>query len=208
MRKDSNRIKTSSDNQSGQTLLEAVVTLAVALVIIGSVVTLVNSSNRRSNISRQATQASKLAQEGMEIVRNIRDVNDPHAVQVGSKAGPSPCNSGDPCSWSELYEVSQADPTNACLSYNGAAQQWRLLPAGNAACESIPIAGGAFSREISFADNIAIDTDDPPDGIADAICADSAFTEADTKRITVRVSWDSPTGPNARTVVSCLTDWR
>ncbi len=190
--------------QKGQTLIEAVVTLAVALVIISSVVTLVNSSNRRSNISRQATQASKLAQQGMEIVRNIRDVNDSEDTRVGRKAGPTPCDSASPCSWSELYEISQFDPTEACLLFDVASRQWRLVPFNGSSCETTPIMG-VFTRQILINDN-PVDWDG--DGSVDAICADPTFSYADTKRVTIRVTWQSPTGESTRTVRSCITSWR
>src|SRR4030042_5414136 len=84
----------------GQTMIEAVVAIGVALVLITSVVALINASNRRTTLTRQANQASKLAQEGMEIVRNIRDRKG-LTVRVGSKAGVA-CTTAVPCSWDEL----------------------------------------------------------------------------------------------------------
>ena len=187
-------------SQKGQTLIEAVVAMAIALVLISSVLTLVNRSNARATNARQATQASKLAQEGMEIVRNIRDVNEDGAVRVGRPG----CINPPFCSWSDLYTDNQVDPTSACLSFDAVASQWRLLPTGNVNCE--PILLSIFTREVLFADDVAIDTDD--NGTADAICANTNFDESDTKRITVTVTWQSPVGSQERNVISCLTSWQ
>jgi type II secretory pathway pseudopilin PulG len=199
------RLNFLNNKQKGQTLLEAVVTLAVALVIIGSVVTLVNSSNRRSNISRQATQASKLAQQGMEIVRNIRDVNHHDAVQVGESSAGF-CTNGTPCRWSELYSATQ-NTIPAFLAQNvggdcpAATESWCLISTAE------PDLLGIFTRSVEI-------SDEGNSGFGTPICVETTVPPSpdlgvdQVKRITVRVVWDSPTGQSERSVTSCLTDWR
>ena len=177
--------------QKGQTLIEAVIALAIALVLISSVLTLVNRSNARATNARQATQASKLAQEGLEIVRNIRDVNADEAVRVGNPG----CTPPGFCSWSDLYTDTQ-NTLNAYLQSPtdcGVAESWCLVSAVE------PVLLGVFSREVEISD------DDLSSG---DICSDLDLDESQTKRITVTVSWQSPVGLQERNVISCLTNWQ
>src|SRR3990172_2560875 len=59
--------------KSGQTLLEVVVTIGISSIIILSIVALGITVQRNATFARTSTQASKLAEEGVELVRSIRD---------------------------------------------------------------------------------------------------------------------------------------
>ena len=192
--------------------MEVVVTIGVAMIIIGSLVTLMNASNRRSTLARQATQASKLAQEGMEIVRNIRDVGAASVVRdVGTSTANPGCTAGVPsyCSFGDLYTANQNDPTPACLSLDAVTNQWRLLQTTDLACEGTLL--GIFTREVRIEDN-GIDVDGS--GVIDAdegVCAKGgvvALTWGKAKRVTVIVGWNSPIGLQERSATTCLTRWR
>lgn len=190
--------------QRGQTLIEAVVALAIALLLITSVLTLVNRSNARATNARQSTQASKLAQEGMEIVRNIRDVDADRAVRVGKPACTSPPNY---CEWRELYTDNQENDLQTHLEFGCIPNQWCLLAgAPSAGDNEAALIDGVFTRLVVIDDDKDIDTDN--NGSPDAICADPNFGFSDTKRITVTVTWESPIGSQERKVVSCLTNWQ
>lgn len=180
----------------GQTLIEAIVTLGIAVVIITSVVVLINASNRRANQARQATQASKLAQAGMEIIRNIRDVNSDEAVQVEASAL---CSNASPCSWINLYNNAQGDlavflqsPTDC-----GITESWCIVAAQPTNEDTLL---GIFSRSI-----VISDTDLVPGG---EICTESPsnLDYEDVKRIRVTVSWESPIGSQMREVISCIAN--
>jgi len=189
-------------------MIETVVAIGIAVIIIGSLVTLINASNRRATLARQATQASKLAQEGMEIVRNIRDVNAEEAVQTGSN-----CSVASKCRFDKLYDVRQStflaylyppDPTAPSPVCD--VGSWCLV--GTLEPKLLDI----FSRSVEISDD-EIDTNG--DLAADAICSEmGAGTPAGTgtysnaKRVTVRVGWESPIGHQERTVTSCLTVWK
>ena len=196
-------------SSKGQTLLEVVVTVGVALVIIGSLVTLINASTRRSTIARQATQASKLAQEGMEIVRNVRDSRFRDAtgdgtVRVGRYGGSSLCTLDPYCIWDDLYTADQ-DDTPTALAYLSfgppgcVADQWCLVGGVE------PPLLGIFSRQVEIRDN-EIDIDG--NGTLDSICSSLDLGLDKTKRVTVKVTWNSPTGNQERSVTSCLTKWQ
>ncbi len=181
-------------NDKGQTLIEVVITLGIALIIITSIMVLVNASNRRATIARQSTQASKLAQEGMEIVRNIRDVDNDQAVQEGLT-----CTAASPCSWSDLY----GDPVNTFSA--------RLEKPSTGDCsisESWCLVSGIETVLNIFTRTVQI-SDDNISGES-VICADSPtpLESENIKRVTVNVSWESPIGDQEREVVSCLSNWR
>lgn len=62
-------------NEKGQTLIELIVVMAVAVVIIGALVFVTISSLRNAQFSKNQSQATKLAQEGLERLRSARDRN-------------------------------------------------------------------------------------------------------------------------------------
>lgn len=64
-----------TNNQLGQTLIELVIVIAVLVLIIGALVSATIASLRNAQFSNNLTQATKLAQEGIEKVRSSRDRN-------------------------------------------------------------------------------------------------------------------------------------
>ena len=59
--------------EKGQTLVEALIALGVAIVIISATVISVISSLSSTQFTKNQNQANHFAQEGMEIVRGIRN---------------------------------------------------------------------------------------------------------------------------------------
>ncbi len=177
----------------GQSLLEAIVTLAIALAIVTSIVSLVNKTNARSTNARQATQASKLAQEGLEIIRNIRDV-DGTAVKFGL------C--GSSCRWGQLYGYNIVpDPKLAYLDRSCIATEGSWCLRENTAPATETLILGIFNRSVKI-------SDDP--GPTGDICSDAGggLGWNQTKRVTVVVEWDSPYGHQQRMASTCITNWR
>lgn len=62
-----------STNQSGQTLLEVIVVMAVGLLIVGALVFASIASIRNAQYSKNQAQATKLAQEVLEKVKTSRN---------------------------------------------------------------------------------------------------------------------------------------
>ncbi|OGD86187.1 hypothetical protein A2Z23_03160 [Candidatus Curtissbacteria bacterium RBG_16_39_7] len=63
----------NNKNNSGQSLLEVLTALGVAAVIIVALTTLAVTSLRNAQHARSQTTATKLASEGIEQVRTVRD---------------------------------------------------------------------------------------------------------------------------------------
>lgn len=57
----------------GQTLLEVIVTSAVGILVVSALTFAVIFSLRNASFAKNQAQATKLAQEGLEIVRSLRD---------------------------------------------------------------------------------------------------------------------------------------
>ena len=187
-------------NEKGQSLIELLVAIGLGMVIVGSLVSLGNANTRRATQSRQENQATKLAQEGAEIVRNVRDVNWPGSVRMGNRDAGGSCSSSPYCTWDELFsdtnpQVSQSGRVDTCggLPIN----QWCL----RTGTETVTLAGSPsiFSRRVIIEDTLIV---------GGSICTDAflpAKTPKDIKRVTVEVSWNTPTGTNTREAVTCLS---
>lgn len=59
--------------QRGQTLLETLLALGVCVIILSAITVIVISSLNSTQFTKRQNLASQYAQEGMEVVRKIRD---------------------------------------------------------------------------------------------------------------------------------------
>lgn len=77
--------------ENGQSLLEAIVALAVAMLVILALVWVTTVSIRNADFAKKQTQAANYAQEGMEKVRASRDQNNWETFKNGCNGyNPSP----------------------------------------------------------------------------------------------------------------------
>ncbi len=60
-------------SQKGQSLIELVVVIAVILIVVGALVFATIASLRNASFAKNQTQSTKLAQEGLEKIRSLRD---------------------------------------------------------------------------------------------------------------------------------------
>lgn len=61
------------NSESGQSLVEVLIGLSMAIIIVGALINMVVSSLRNSQFAKTSAQATKYAQEGIEILRTDRD---------------------------------------------------------------------------------------------------------------------------------------
>lgn len=94
--------------ESGQTLLELIVVIAVIVLVVGALVFATISSLRNARLAQNQVQATKLAQEGIEKVRSIRDRDGP--VNYSGTPGATDFNG--------LYQNSFACPINCYFYFN------------------------------------------------------------------------------------------
>jgi type II secretory pathway pseudopilin PulG len=69
---------------SGQTMVEALVALAAAVIIISSITVAVITSSSNTSYSTKQNKATQLAREGLDVMRKYRDQN---AVEFAETSG-------------------------------------------------------------------------------------------------------------------------
>lgn len=106
----------SSDSleQTGQTLLELIVVITVIVLVVGALVFATIASLRNARFAQNQVQATKLAQEGMEQVRSLRDRDGTITTNIDFP-GSSPLRYIN--KFSELYSVDIAH--TICNTVNG-----------------------------------------------------------------------------------------
>lgn len=72
----------STCRQAGQSLLELVVSMAVAILVLGSLAFAIITSLRNAQFASRQTQSTKLAQEALEKVRSLRDRGGAEATDI------------------------------------------------------------------------------------------------------------------------------
>ena len=109
-----NRHNEDRQSQSGQTLIELIVVIAVSVIVVGALVFAIIASLRNAQFSKNQSQATKLAQEGIEKVRSIRDRDgDIYTTITYPQSSPTRNIS----KFSELYTVNISH--NICNTVNG-----------------------------------------------------------------------------------------
>lgn len=165
-------------NQQGQSLIEAVIVVAVGVVVMGSLVFATIASLRNAQFAKNQALATKLAQEGIEAVRSGRNRN---AGITGLNIGTTSWDSDT--LWNNRINSSCLDP---CYFKLLSGRQLQFLQAAQSTLpDSSKIdSSSIFKRVIQL-------SDDP-----------SSYTTE--KRITSIVTWDDVTGTHQSKLVTIL----
>lgn len=70
------------NTQKGQTLIEVIVALGAAVIVITAITVVVINALSNVQFSKNQNSATQYAQEGLEIVRRLRDTNYPALVAL------------------------------------------------------------------------------------------------------------------------------
>lgn len=97
---------------SGQTLIELVVSIGVVAIVVSGLVVAVTSSLRFGQSSRYRSGAVKYAQEGMELVRKLRDGH----------------------TWDEFFTYTGVTPKQWCVDTSGV---WTAMGASCASLDGL-----------------------------------------------------------------------
>lgn len=98
-------------NSKGQTLVEVIVASFVGILVVAALTFAVIFSLRNANLAKNQSQATKLAQEGIERVRGLRDRNG--AVDYIRTDGSHTQNFND------LWVISFSCPANCYFYFSG-----------------------------------------------------------------------------------------
>lgn len=150
---------------SGQSLLELVIVIAVSLLVVGAITFATISSLRNAQAAQNQNQATKLAQEGVEKVRSGRD----RTGNINNLASAGSLTWSDNSFWVSNYISSvcpspcyfNLDPTNSDLT--------KLTSGGGIPSNAEAV--GKFKRVVILADGAV-----------------------DEKQVTVIVTWNDFSG--------------
>ena len=177
-------------NYKGQTLIEMIIAIAIGTLVISSILALATRSNRNSNLARASSQASKLAEEGLEIIKNIKFQGievifpNPAPITVVNWVGFYITQDliGD-----QFYHLHEPNAGPDCSS----TESW-CFHIGTAVPETIDLDGQIFER-------VVIINDDLGNG-----CNDVIIDPHEIKQFSVVVTWTDPVGEHEQRVVTCI----
>jgi len=166
-------------SEKGQTLLELIVVITVIVFVVGALTFATIASLRNANFAQNQAQATKLAQEGIELVRAGRDRNS--QIDFGT----SQTTWRDAALWEENITTLCGITPCYFILQNGT----NLLQVGNGDnfnfdfAEQIPPTNPLFQRAIIISD-------------------DSSY--AVQKEVTAKVLWKDASGSHSSRVTTIL----
>lgn len=180
-------------NARGQTLVEAIVAIAVAMVIVTAIVTLGIGTQRAANTSRNQNQNTRYGEEALELIRSIRDANLAASIKsTGLTCDPN-------CKFTDLFSAANflgVTPIYFTLAYNnvgcsgGTVACWQLTKVASGT--GLAISGTIYTRTIKMWDK-AGDATDPADKVK--------FVEA-------TITWTDASGPHNSVTSTKLTNFK
>ena len=183
--------------QAGFGLLEVVLSAGILATVVGASVGLLNSSLHRAVLAGQRSQAMNLAQEGIELVRAMRDTTYVDQVANEWTAFFPPANDDNP--YSLVYHC-EPDVSCSWLLAQDAGQSVIGRTEITAGTETITLGGQAFARSIF----VTV----PSDYADQSGLSSQGVTEADViRKVRVVVSWGTGPGESVESIVY-LTNWR
>jgi Tfp pilus assembly protein PilV len=169
--------------EKGQSLVEVVIALGIAITIVIAFTNATLSSVRNSQFAKDQNQATKHVQESLEIIRAIRDQD--------STVGGSP--------WSALWTTNLSGANSGNSAYTG--KCYTLDKTGVSYSFTMSEAGGSGS--CSDTNDAVIDTQ-----FKRKINISNDTTSIDKKLIRVRVYWTDAKGTHSSDISTYLTKWQ
>lgn len=117
--------------ESGQSLIEVVITLTITVVVLGALVITVLTSMRNAQFAQNQARATKYAQEAIDQIRSIRDRNG--LITFASTSNPTCCiplplpNPAKSCRFSNPVDTASVwrcnlSPTDPCTVNGGSSR--------------------------------------------------------------------------------------
>lgn len=125
-------------NERGQTLMEVIVASTVGILVVAALTFAVIFSLRNANLAKNQAQATKLAQEGLEKVRSLRDRDGPVDYTKPDSTHTSV--------FSDLWPISLSCPANCYFYLQGVT----LMGGTSANFENLP---PNFTRQVEIEDS-------------------------------------------------------
>jgi type IV pilus modification protein PilV len=170
--------------QQGQTIIEVLIALSVVMIISISFTNITLTALRNVQYAKSQEQATKIAQETLEIIRAIRDQNG--TVRIRDQNG----TVGNRL-WEDLWSVSRTQCFNIAGDFPGYILNER--DCWESANESIaPTNSSTVYRRVITISRGRNESNNP---------------DENTKQVTVRVYWQDSKGTHSAEVNTLLTRW-
>ncbi len=211
-------------SQSGQGILEVIVTIGIGTIMIMALVVLSVRTNRSSDFSKASSQASSLASEGIEIITNLKEMNGttPGGVRLFTLDDIASCtgNSSNLRSWDDLFGIDINDNIScpagshgrvgyiiepSCNDVTNTTFNCISFPTANPALGSELVDTRTYIREVFIADTPVSST---PPGKSNCNTNDDTDPNVgdwdNIKQFAVVVSWTDSSGSHNQTQTTCL----
>jgi Tfp pilus assembly protein PilW len=190
--------------EKGQTLVEAIVAITIAVIIVTALVTLGLSTQRAANTSRNQNQNTRYGEEAIEIIRNIRDNDTPGSIR-STNMGAFTCSATVSCRFNDLFSVSDPSPLRDDATFDG--YYFTLIQNGTGGCtldwclqsslttptfDTIP--GTIYSRRIRIFDT------------GSSTHATDPSTKVKSVEVTIR--WSDASGNHDSVTTTKFTDYK
>lgn len=141
-------LQSQISNSLGQSLLEVVIVIAVGLIVVSALVFATISGLRNAQFAKNQAVATKLAQEGLERVKGMRDRNDNISFAGLNPATPNQST----YKFNDLWNYSMSDVKCSALTPPACTFTFSsdVLTRGSG---FEPDDSGQFSRQILISDN-------------------------------------------------------
>lgn len=183
-------------SNTGQSLVELVVVVAVIIIVLGAVVFATIASIRNASFAKLQAQATKYAQEGLERVRTGRDRNPSNVISNFTLNSATVESWQDPDLWFQINgncgNTALTPPTYCffkLISSSGAIQNIGVGSNVPSLAEIIP--NTPFRRVIILSDS-------------SASCATGVACYTVEKIVTVQVSWTDFSGNHESRITTIL----
>lgn len=181
-----------AQSQTGQSLLEVIVAMTAGILVVAALTYAVIFSLRNANFAKTSSQATKLAQEGIERVKTGRDrnqcINSIPIIMVNSwNGGNGSCSTGDPI-WS--YQI---NGSSGCTNDPNPNCYFNVTNTG-----SLNYLTNGSSVPAQFAETVA------PNFKRVVILSDDAGTYTTQKKVTIIVQWTDFAGPHQSMLTTIL----
>jgi Tfp pilus assembly protein PilV len=184
----------SIKNQQGQSLVEVVIALGIAVIIVIAFTNATITSVRNSQFSKNQNLSTKYAQESLELIRAVRDQNTSASVTDG----------GSLSTWGDLWGIDLYD--TSATGVTGMTGYCFNLDKS-----TLHLTKRTFVNPCADKDASGVVQDENLDGLNlfyRKINITNADNDKNKKQINVRVYWSDSRGQHNTDVTTFLTNWQ
>jgi len=192
---------------TGFTLVEALVAISILMIAVASPMTVAQRGLSTALLSRDQMTASFLAEDGIEAVKNIRDQVALNATPgdgtdwllgLNNSSGLSACVCTGTANCANFTNACNIDTTYADLTVPNAI----VSGAANATLDTLFDGTGSFAAYVPPTHTVVAPYTLVPSRFSRYIDISTSTTNANEAKVSVKVTWPSPSGATQNITVS------